>query len=236
MLLTAHVMSCTWSFIGVVEESMGYSNNWAKAYDIDINDSSTVYLSALVYSIQTMTGVGYGDVHSVTNAERVYSAFAMLCTCSGFAYFLANISSLISNEDSTQSRFQEKVRSISAFMRYRNVPTFVQERVRNYYNYAFDQRKMYPFDDEHVLSDLSVSLQREIFLYMNKDLVEKVPFFKGRDPNFIRSVMFVMKPMIFAPGDIIVIEGEVGRSMYFIVKGQVEVFLLFLITHFTFIL
>ena len=66
----------------------------------------------------------------VTNAERLYASILMLVTATGFAYFVANMASLISNEDSAIANFQQKVRSISAFMRYRNVPSDVQKKVR----------------------------------------------------------------------------------------------------------
>ena len=85
------------------------------------------------------------------------------------------------------------------------------------------QRKTYPFSDDELLHDLSASLRLELALYVNREIVDKVPFFHGRDPAFIRSVIMRLKPIIFAPGDHVVVENDVGNAMYFVKKGVLEV-------------
>ena len=119
--------------------------------------------------------------------------------------------------------FEQKLASISAFLKYRNISKDLSARVLKYYEYAYSQRKMFPFNDESLLDDLSSSLKLEVALQINHSIVDRVPFFHGRDPRFIRTIINHLKPVIFAPGDFVCVSGDLGDAMYFIKKGAVEV-------------
>ena len=54
-------------------------------------------------------------------------------------------------------------------------------------------------------------------------LIEQVPFFKHAGPEFLRDIIPRLDAREFAPGDVVVHEGDVGDEMYFLTKGQVEV-------------
>jgi long-chain acyl-CoA synthetase len=54
-------------------------------------------------------------------------------------------------------------------------------------------------------------------------LIEQVPFFKNASGDFLRDVIPRLDAREFAPGDVVVHEGDVGDEMYFLTKGQVEV-------------
>lgn len=54
-------------------------------------------------------------------------------------------------------------------------------------------------------------------------LIEQVPFFKHASGAFLRDIIPRLDARAFAPGDVVVHEGDVGDEMYFLTKGQVEV-------------
>jgi hypothetical protein len=54
-------------------------------------------------------------------------------------------------------------------------------------------------------------------------LIEQVPFFKNASGAFLRDIIPRLDAREFAPGEILVHEGDVGDEMYFLTKGQVEV-------------
>jgi long-chain acyl-CoA synthetase len=54
-------------------------------------------------------------------------------------------------------------------------------------------------------------------------LIERVPFFKHANSDFLRDIIPRLDARQFAPGDTLVHEGDVGDEMYFLTKGQVEV-------------
>ena len=97
----------------------------------------------------------------------------------------------------------------------------LQQRVRGYYEHLWESRLGY--DESSVLSELPPSLRLEISLYLNQDIIQKVPLFKGAPDEFVREIVNALKPVVFTPGDYIVRSGEVGEEMYFISRGTVEV-------------
>ena len=58
---------------------------------------------------------------------------------------------------------------------------------------------------------------------VNRSVVETVPLFQTCDAIFQHNIAMVLKPDVFAPGDFIIKKGEIGREMFFLVRGEVEV-------------
>jgi glucose-6-phosphate 1-dehydrogenase len=58
---------------------------------------------------------------------------------------------------------------------------------------------------------------------INRDVLQAVPLFQDCDPVFLRNLAMMLRPVVPAPGDIIIRKGDVGGEMYFICRGEVEV-------------
>ena len=63
------------------------------------------------------------------------------------------------------------------------------------------------FDEEHILSELSMCLREEIVAFNCKALIASVPFLAYADPNFVRQVVLRLRFEVFQPGDLIIKEG-----------------------------
>ncbi len=58
---------------------------------------------------------------------------------------------------------------------------------------------------------------------INRAVLERVPLFAGCSAVFLHGLALVLKPAVFAAGDLIVEKGEPGSEMYFVARGEVEV-------------
>ena len=58
---------------------------------------------------------------------------------------------------------------------------------------------------------------------INRAVLEKVPLFADTSSVFLHGLALVLKPAVFAAGDLIVTKGEPGAEMYFVARGEVEV-------------
>jgi voltage-gated potassium channel len=138
-----------------------------------------------------------------------------------YGFIIANIASLIANIDIAKAQYREKLEKINTFMKYRNLPQDLQVRINDYYSYLWENRKGY--DESSVLSDLPISLKTHVSLFLNQEIIEKVPIFQGAGEDLIREIILNLEPVIFTPNDFIFKKGEVGHDMYFISKGSVDV-------------
>ncbi len=74
-----------------------------------------------------------------------------------------------------------------------------------------------------MLADLPLPLRTEIALHLNRSIVRSVPLFEEADEPFVRELVLHFEPTVAIPGENIVTRGGIGRRIYFINKGRVEV-------------
>ncbi|KAJ0410307.1 hypothetical protein P43SY_002639 [Pythium insidiosum] len=70
---------------------------------------------------------------------------------------------------------------------------------------------------------LSDNLRSQVVLYLNRDVVSKIAFFASQDDMCVSYLMGILDPEFCTPGEYVFKEGQVGRHMYFLVKGVAEI-------------
>lgn len=206
LALSAHWIACGW--LGLRGLSAEY-------------DNLTNYVRALYWCVTTLTTVGYGDITPTTNTELFYTMLTMILGVGVYGYVIGNVAGVLANIDPARVRHRELVGKVTAFMRYRGMPSRLQRRILDYYEYLWEKRLGY--DESAAISGLPPTLRTEVSLFLNRDIIQKVPLFRGTSEEFIRAIALGMRPVIFVPGDYIMRAGEQGEEMYFISKGTVEV-------------
>jgi hypothetical protein len=183
------------------------------------------YVRALYFMTTTMATIGYGDItpHKDDIEELVYTIFVQIVGVGMYGYVIGNVSSMLANMDVAKAAFQRRMEEINAYMRSQRLPTALQKKVRDYYDYMWANHQS--TGEESTLDRLPRSLALEVRLYLNREILEKVPFFKDADEVFIREIVNHLRAHIFVPGDFIVRKGEYGDCMYFISSGHVDVYI-----------
>ena len=138
-----------------------------------------------------------------------------------YGLIIGNIANLIANIDVAKTQYKERMEKINTFLNYRNIPGKLKKKINNYYSYLWDSRRGY--NESSVLEDLPDPLKVSVALYLNKEIIEKVPIFEGASDEFIKEIIMNLTPVVYTPGDPIVLTGEVGFDMFFISRGAVDV-------------
>jgi CRP-like cAMP-binding protein len=55
------------------------------------------------------------------------------------------------------------------------------------------------------------------------DVLKSVPLFKDGDAMFLEQVIMALRSRQVAPGDLVIHKGDVGRELYLVARGEVEV-------------
>eukprot|EP00191_Tetraselmis_sp_GSL018_P005589 CAMPEP_0177605304 /NCGR_PEP_ID=MMETSP0419_2-20121207/16627_1 /TAXON_ID=582737 /ORGANISM="Tetraselmis sp., Strain GSL018" /LENGTH=989 /DNA_ID=CAMNT_0019099439 /DNA_START=131 /DNA_END=3101 /DNA_ORIENTATION=+ len=196
-----------------------WANTWVGEMGLDSSDNASRYITALYWSMSTLTTVGYGDVTPANDVEKVASMFAMVIGVTVFAYFMGTTASLITALHSTETVVSSRISQMNEFLRQRRVPRELQNKVRKFYALAAQHQQC---EDEELLKQLSTPLRTELLLYLYRNALESVSFFKGQDPVFITSLVYKLRLEYYAEDDIVVQEGDLGYTMYFVSRGWLE--------------
>jgi voltage-gated potassium channel len=204
--LTAHWLACGWLALGGIPEAP---------------DTLSRYLYGLYWCVTTLATVGYGDITPKTNLQMIYAMVVMILGVGIYGYVIGNVTSLLANLDMATNHYRETMDRLTAFMRYRRLPTDLQRRIRDYHAYVWENRLGY--DEATTLAELPISLRTDVALFLRRDFIERVPLFRGASHELVRELALELRPVVFTPGDYIVRVGQFGRHMYFISRGRVDV-------------
>ena len=102
--LLAHWLACIWYFIGNIEHRLGDPSTtigWLDSLATQINqpynksdytsgpDLQSKYITALYFTLSSLTSVGFGNVSPNTNTEKIFSICVMLIGCKLFLIFFS---------------------------------------------------------------------------------------------------------------------------------------------------
>ena len=206
LALVTHWLSCGWLELSAAA---------------GVPEASSTYLCALYWCVTTLTTVGYGDITPLTDAQTIYTMFVMVLGVGMYGYVIGNVANLLANIDMARAHYLSNMERLSTFLKYRHIPVALQKQIYDYYAYLWEHRMGY--DESSVLSQLPAALQSEVSIVLKQDYIEKIPFLKGAYQELIRDMAFELRPVVFTPGTYVFRAGDIGRHLYFINHGQVEV-------------
>lgn len=206
ILMAAHTIACGWIM-------MTGNPDGLTPFDL--------YIRAFYWTTTTLTTIGYGDILPVNTNQIIYVIIIEFIGAGMYGLIIGNIANLIANIDVAKAQHREKMEKLNTFLRYRDIPQDLSRKINSYFEYLWQTRRGY--NESSVLAELPSSLKTWVSLFLNKDIIEKVPIFEGASDEFIKETIMNLVPVVYTPGDYIVTAGEVGYDMFFISKGSVDV-------------
>ncbi len=183
--------------------------------------SPAAYVDALYWTMSTITTVGYGDVVPANITQKLYAIGTMALGVGFFGYVVGFVAGLWTRRDPARLRFQENIEKLATATKYARLPRSLQRRIYDYHYHVWKQRLGY--DEFDFLSALPKNLRAEVSLHLKRDLLAEGDLFRGADPDFVKEIALHLRPLVLTPGDVVFEEGDEGRDMYFIARGQLEV-------------
>ncbi len=76
---------------------------------------------------------------------------------------------------------------------------------------------------ESLMHNMPRSVREDVSMEECSILLDNIPAFRCADPSFLRQVSLAMSTYLFSPRDIVLYSGDMGREIYCIQKGYLEV-------------
>ncbi|KAG5885982.1 hypothetical protein JTB14_008337 [Gonioctena quinquepunctata] len=103
----------------------------------------------------------------------------------------------------------------------RRVPNHLQVKVIKWFDYLWLTQKC--SDEEKAVSCLPDKLKAEIAINVHLDTLKRVEIFQNTEAGFLCELVLRLRPVLFSPGDYICRKGEVGKEMYIVNRGRLQV-------------
>ena len=219
ILLTIHLMACLWFVVICPDPESCQPSQYAGS----TNTTATMenYVSSIYWSVATLTSTGYGDVHASTRVQYVASMLGMLLGQVLFGTALATIAATLGNSLQVRVEYKSKVDAVKSFLRDQNVSTDLCRRVEAYYEDHW-LRYQGHVAFEHI-EGMPKTLHAEICCAKYSSLLQGFPLFRQSIQGFTRDLAFDVRRMLVLPGELVVHKGDIGKEMYFIMRGVAEI-------------
>ncbi|KAK9714067.1 hypothetical protein RND81_06G069500 [Saponaria officinalis] len=196
----------TW--IGAMNPNFRETNLWVR------------YISAIYWSITTMTTVGYGDVHAVNTIEMVLIIFYMLFNLSLTSYLIGNMTNLVVEGTHRTMQFRSSIEAASSFVSRNRLPTRLKEQILGYMCLRFKAESLNQFQ---LIEQLPNSVFKHICQHLFLPTVEKVYLFDGLTRDTLLHLVTSMRAEYLPPRDDIIMQNEAAEDIYIIASGDVEI-------------
>ncbi|CAD6185819.1 unnamed protein product [Caenorhabditis auriculariae] len=178
------------------------------------------YIYSFYWSTLILTTIG--EVPSpVQNIEFVFVTLDLMCGVLIFATIVGNVGSMISNMSAARTEFQNKMDGIKQYMELRKVSKQLEIRVIKWFDYLWANKQS--LSDQQVLKVLPDKLQAEIAMQVHFETLRKVRIFQDCEAGLLAELVLKLQLQVFSPGDYICRKGDIGREMYIVKRGRLQV-------------
>lgn len=201
-------------------------------------DNLTRYLTAYYWALMTITTVGYGDIIPLTDYEKVFACFAMISGALLFSAVSGEMASRFMVTKGTVSAFNTRMDEVRQLMTDKQVPTSQRRQIEAHFRFLWESKAVY--DERDILQLLPSALRDPILDSHYLHLVGNCALFSalqsysspgrkdgsGKTSGYgiLNKIVRELTHTVALHGMIIIAEGEYGEEMYFIEKGEVDVY------------
>ncbi|KAF8055137.1 hypothetical protein N665_1301s0012 [Sinapis alba] len=176
------------------------------------------YVTALYWSITTLTTTGYGDLHAENPREMLFDVFYMLFNLGFTSYLIGNMTNLVVHWTSRTRTFRDTVRAASEFASRNQLPPNIQDQMLSHICLKF---KTEGLKQQETLNGLPKAIRSSIANYLFLHILQKVYLFEGVSRNFLFQLVSDIDAEYFPPREDVILQNEAPTDLYILVSGAV---------------
>ncbi|KAL3691067.1 hypothetical protein R1sor_004718 [Riccia sorocarpa] len=152
--------------------------------------------------------------------EIIFAIAVIIAGLLLFALLIGNMQTYLQSLTVRLEEMRVKRRDTEQWMRHRQLPPELKERVRRYDQYKWVATR--GVDEGVLLQSLPMDLRRDIKRHLCLEYVRRVPLFDQMDDRLLDAICERLKPALNTEQTYIVREGDPVNEMLFIIRGHLE--------------
>nr|AKR53708.1 KAT1-type channel [Ammopiptanthus mongolicus] len=177
------------------------------------------YVTAIYWSIVTLTTTGYGDLHAENTREMLFDIFYMLFNLGLTSYIIGNMTNLVVHWTSRTRNFRDTVRTASEFASRNHLPHHIRNQMLSHICLRF---KTEGLKQQETINDLPKAIRSSIAHHLFFPVVQKVYLFQGVSHDFLFQLVSEMEAEYFPPKEDVILQNESSTDLYVLVSGTVD--------------
>ncbi|OEL36096.1 Potassium channel KAT1 [Dichanthelium oligosanthes] len=179
----------------------------------------TRYVTALYWSITTLTTTGYGDLHAENPREMLFDICYMLFNLGLTAYLIGNMTNLVVHGTSRTRNFRDSIQAASEFAARNQLPETIKQQMLSHFCLQF---KTEGLNQQAMLNGLPKGIRSSIAYNLFFPIIRQAYLFHGVSNNFIAELVMEVQAEYFPPKEDIMLQNEGAADIYVIVSGAVN--------------
>uniref|UniRef100_A0A3B5A022 Cyclic nucleotide gated channel subunit beta 1b n=1 Tax=Stegastes partitus TaxID=144197 RepID=A0A3B5A022_9TELE len=212
LLYCLHCNACLY-YWGSAFKGLG-STKWV------YNGEGNSYIRCYYFAVKTLITIG-GLPDPTTLFEIIFQLINYFVGVFAFSIMIGQMRDVVGAATAGQTYYRTCMDNTIKYMSSYRIPKDVQNRVKTWYNYTWQSQGM--LDEQELLTQLPDKMRLDIAIDVNYSIVSKVPLFQGCDRQMIFDMLKSLRSVVYLPGDYVCKKDEVGREMYIIKAGEVQV-------------
>lgn len=215
--LTSHWCACMFYYFGSLSSS---TSNWILEPGIP-SDLFGRYISALYFSVYTITTIGYGDVTPTNTIERTYTTILMFVGAACFAFIISQVSNLAQELSSSSVHHRQRMDTLMDLASYRNLDTELVFQIRRYFQRDYLRQRV--ANENMILDAMSPDLRINVLKAIYSEKLHKSWLLSSIPKNDLDEVYGQMQGVFVRPNEPLYSMHDKSDCMYIILKGEVSV-------------
>ncbi|XP_054863277.1 cyclic nucleotide-gated cation channel beta-3 [Amphiprion ocellaris] len=212
LLYMLHLNACAY-YVASVHQGLA-TTTWV--YD----GEGTAYIRCYYYAVRSLINIG-GLPEPVTTFEITFQMANFFIGVFVFSSLIGQMRDVIGAATAGQTYFRASMDGCVEYMNTYTIPKLCQNRVRMWYNYTWAAQGM--LDESELLDKMPLVMRTAIAVDINLATFQKIALFQGCDQQMLVDMLLRLKSIIYLPGDFVVKKGDIGKEMYIIKSGAVQV-------------
>ncbi|XP_021371305.1 uncharacterized protein LOC110461901 isoform X2 [Mizuhopecten yessoensis] len=212
MLFLIHLETCGYYSVSVYE-GIG-SNRWV------YNGEGIAYIRCFYLATKTATSIGNNPIPTNT-LEYIFMTIYWVSGVFVFALLIGQIRDIVDAAGRVKAQYDKMMDDALRYVKNLNCPNDTQRKVRTWFLYQWQQQKI--SDEKKLMDWLPKNLRTDLAIHVHFNTLSKVTLFQDCDKTLLFDLVLKLKPILFLPGEYVCKKGEVGKEMYIVSQGHVEV-------------